>query len=235
MYFVIILIVLSSSYFDLLPNTWGFIALPISEALLKGLIWALLSHVLDTQGHQLSAGNIISAVPSFAMPELIDYTIINYLWAIPLRRCLAKMWHQHTSPSITSRLDHIAEKEAGQAASYVHWPGIAGTFFAPMRQWLLTHFIREKWLNGFAILLLPAPYLILSIYIPLLSILLNLFLPHPILPLPGYHFRFFNWFMDTFLHVFLFHSIYTCTYMIISTESMAFDRFFGVKPAARAR
>jgi hypothetical protein len=80
----------------------------------------------------------------------IQRLIINYLWAIPLRRCLAKMWHQHTGPSvmnrlgrsIISRLGHIAEKEAGQAASYVHWPGIAGMLFAPVRQRLLTRYVR---------------------------------------------------------------------------------------------
>lgn len=43
-------------------------------------------------------------------------------------------------------------------------------------------------------------------------------LPYPCPPPPAPHFRFFEQFMDAFLHVFLFHSIYTCTYMIYCIE-----------------
>jgi hypothetical protein len=83
--------------------------------------------------------------------------------------------------------------------------------------------------------LLPAPYTIFPIYIPLLFYIPPPLPgpPHPPTPYPS--FSLFDSFMDAFLHVFLFYSIYTCTYMITSIESMTFDRFLGVKPAARAR
>ena len=41
--------------------------------------------------------------------------------------------------------------------------------------------------------------------------------------------------MDAFWNVFLFQSIYTCTYIIYCIECQVFDRFFGVLPAARVR
>ena len=67
------------------------------------------------------------------------------------------MGHQHTSPSIMvrfgpsiiGRLGHITEREAGQAASYVRWPGIAGTLFAPMCQQLLTRYVHGNMAESF--------------------------------------------------------------------------------------
>ena len=41
-------------------------------------------------------------------------------------------------------LGHTTEKEAGQAVSYVDWPGIAGTLSAPMRQVWLVRYIRVR-------------------------------------------------------------------------------------------
>ena len=43
-----------------------------------------------------------------------------------------------SGPSAICMLGHTAEKEAGQAISYVDWPGIARTLFVPMRQVWLT-------------------------------------------------------------------------------------------------
>ena len=84
-------------------------------------------------------------------------------------------------------------------------------------------------------LMLPAPSLPFYIYCHCLSKLTFFFLAHssPLL-LPAPHFRFFGQFMNTFLHAFLFHFIYPCTYMIIGIEQERFDRFLGVQPAARA-
>jgi len=45
-----------------------------------------------------------------------------------------------SGPSAICVLGHTTEKEAGQAVSYVDWPGIAGTLSAPMRQvWLVRY------------------------------------------------------------------------------------------------
>lgn len=73
-----------------------------------------------------------------------------------------------------------------------------------------------------AIPLLPAPSSIITHLLPLFP---KAFYPLPDPPYPPTpacppcpHFRFFEQFMDAFLHVFLFYYIYTCTYMIYCIE-----------------
>ena len=73
-----------------------------------------------------------------------------------------------------------------------------------------------------AIPLLPAPSSIITHLFPLFSKAFSPLPGSPYSPTPTCppcpHFRFFEQFMDAFLHVFLFHSIYTCTYMIYCIE-----------------
>lgn len=58
--------------------------------------------------------------------------------------------------------------------------------------------------------------------------------PAPACPLPPFS-LFFKWFMVAFLHVFLFYSIYTYTYMIYCIEYQVFDHFFWGATSCQGR
>jgi hypothetical protein len=72
----------------------------------EGIDISSFQHVLDIQGHQQMVGIFFLAVPSFAMPELIDYTIISH-------KSEYNTWHRGYIEIQTSYFDFTSKMGPG--------------------------------------------------------------------------------------------------------------------------